>query len=288
MKKLISITFASFICLFTSFSHSVEIVTPEWTAEYLNQNFSGEGEQSLIEDYSEFYEEGEIAFDQDDFLSGVPKRLKWLFELLIPERLRSFSPFRSERSFLAHTKDSRKNFIFPADVVVQKLSFSNQKQIRGKITYIGFVALKYQYLVKKINREAIIQVRVHFRDASSSDIARLKNKFKSAADIWNRGRIPADFKYRFEFFVEQDPRKADFSVKLVNKTRGPYNMRWSRGWNSKTIAHELGHMMGLGDEYRTLSSKMDCLESSLMCASWTGNPMDQHYYHILRRIAGRR
>ena len=79
-------------------------------------------------------------------------------------------------------------------------------------------------------------------------------------------------------------KDAHFSVKLQDKTRGPYDTYWGRRWTSVVVAHEIGHMLGLGDEYETLSGKSYCLRQSLMCSSWTGDLMPFHYYHILRRL----
>ncbi|MCB0386731.1 MAG: hypothetical protein KDD43_15160, partial [Bdellovibrionales bacterium] len=88
----------------------------------------------------------------------------------------------------------------------------------------------------------------------------------------------------FRFKVETVEDLSHFSVSLKDSTRGPYNSSWSRAWRGRTIAHEIGHMMGLADEYKTISGEIDCLEDSLMCTSYRGTLWVHHYYLVLRRI----
>lgn len=72
--------------------------------------------------------------------------------------------------------------------------------------------------------------------------------FLQAAElIWES---EAGLGYNFEFSVAQTQSEADFTVKLSSDgSRGPYDKEWSLKWGVRTIAHEVGHMMGLDDEY---------------------------------------
>jgi M6 family metalloprotease-like protein len=107
---------------------------------------------------------------------------------------------------------------------------------------------------------------------------------REASLIWNQSAVVFDFPYSFLFEVVRDRSQAHFSVQVKDETRGPYDANWARDWNGKVIAHEVGHMLGLGDEYQTVSGQSDCYEPSLMCGVWSGSPMPHHYYFILRRL----
>ena len=95
------------------------------------------------------------------------------------------------------------------------------------------------------------------------------------------------FSYRFQFEVVEKREEAHYSVNVLDQTRGPYDQNWARNWSATTVAHELGHMLGIADEYQTLTSYQDCLKTSLMCSSANGSLMSHHYYFILRRLVFR-
>jgi hypothetical protein len=96
--------------------------------------------------------------------------------------------------------------------------------------------------------------------------------------------VQLEFKYDFVFEVVSEESNAHYSVKILDQSRGPYDQNWARNWSEVTIAHEIGHMLGLGDEYQTITGKVDCLRHSLMCLSSTGKLMEHHYYFVLRRL----
>ena len=157
------------------------------------------------------------------------------------------------------------------------------QRVEGKITYAGFFPKKYQY---DVSFSPIIEhsVRIYLIDATPQDMIDFKQKLKVAEEQWNQDRIEMDFDYAFSFAITTNQDDAHYSVKILDSTRGPYDRNWGRNWTAVTIAHELGHMLGLGDEYDTISGKTDCLTTSLMCASWSGNLMYHNYYFILRRL----
>ena len=115
-----------------------------------------------------------------------------------------------------------------------------------------------------------------------------------AAEIWHDSflrysdgfRSPFDLRFQFKLV---DRHGAFFNVRLVRPySRGPFDSEWSLAWTSRSFAHEMGHIMGLDDEYENNLHGGDaskCIQDSMMCRSSTGTPQDFHYYLILRRLA---
>jgi hypothetical protein len=207
----------------------------------------------------------------------------WLYEVIMPEALRLVSPDKAFKSFRVHLKDTYKIFPHPEEIQKKNLKITNH--VSGSITYVGFFRKKYKYDVM-ISPEGhyTLHVKVHLKKPTEIDKIEFRKKMQQATEIWNTGRVETDFSYSFLFEIVDDPKKAHYSVNVKDETRGPYDTNWARNWTSAVIAHEVGHMLGLGDEYETLSGNMDCLPESLMCSSWRGSLMKHHYYYVLRRL----
>ena len=247
----------------------------------------------LIEDYSHYYSSEGITYQSFDFIGEdentfvAEDDFKWLYELLFAQSDRLSYPKRSRKSFDVHLKDSFDNFPHPDEVLaLANPLLSKQKlSLGGTMIYVGIFPRAYKYDVfKQADGSLVIEVRVHFKTDDTYAIQRMERKLRKAAEIWNRGAPQLSFDYEFRFITTNDTDEAHFSVNLVDNSRGPYDVTWALNWNANTVAHELGHMMGLGDEYQTLTGTIDCLTKSLMCHSWYGDPMEHHYYHILKRF----
>lgn len=218
----------------------------------------------------------------DDQIDPLEAELQWLYEKIIPQDVIRDFPKESFKSFRVHLKDSFKNF--PEPELITKKNLKLAPVIQGTISYVGIVKKKYIYDVIVKNKTIIFNVRVHLKNPTATDLNDFKSKLDNAAQIWNSQKIKTDFDYQFQFELVTDETNAHFSVNVKDSTRGPYDENWSRSWTATAIAHEVGHMLGLGDEYQTLSGKTDCWRDSLMCESWTAPPQKHHYYFILRRL----
>lgn len=220
---------------------------------------------------------------EDPMLPADDHDYDWLYEKIMPEELRKISPNETFKSFRVHLYDTYKKFPDPSMIAANNLRAV--KDIKGSITYAGFVKKTYTYDVLQSSKgETIFRVRVFLKTDRASDWMQFEQKMQGAQDIWNAGRIQADFPYGFQFELTTKSSEAHFSVYVQDSTRGPYDTTWGRDWTANTIAHEVGHMMGLGDEYQTISGNMDCHRPSLMCSAWYGRPMFHHYYFLLRRM----
>ena len=192
-------------------------------------------------------------------------------------------PVESFKSFYVHLLDSDQNF--PEPKRIENANLKLIQKVEGTITFVNVIKKKYVYdILKTGDRAFVINVRVHLKDPVGEDLKIFREKLKAAEDIWNAGRVTTDFKYVFKFDLVESEAESLYSVSVLDTTRGPYDRIWGRSWTATVIAHEVGHMMGLGDEYQTLSGQVDCLTTSIMCSSWSGSLMKHHYYFVLRRL----
>lgn len=208
---------------------------------------------------------------------------RWLYEILFTVSDRLQFPSEAFKSFYVHLLDSNQNFPHPELMKAENLQ--RIENVNGLITYVNVIKKMYTYdVVATADASLVLNIRVHLKDPTPDDTTNFAAKLKAAENIWNQNRVLTDFDYTFKFDLVRTPEQAHFSVSVLDSTRGPYDRNWGRNWSATTVAHEMGHMLGLGDEYQTLSGKVDCLTSSLMCLSSTGTPLKHHYYFLLRRL----
>ena len=210
------------------------------------------------------------------------QQYRWLYEELIPQKDREAMPNESFKTFRVHLKDSFTQFPKPSEILFGNLK--SLDKVEGTILYAGLVRKKYKYDVVNSKEQLILNVRIHLQNPTENDSVNFSEKLKQAETLWNNSRVATDFNYSFKFELAAKTSAAHFSVRVLDTTRGPYDTNWGRNWTANVIAHEVGHMLGLGDEYQTVSGTMDCLMSSLMCTAWKGSLMPHHYYFVLRRL----
>jgi len=169
-------------------------------------------------------------------------------------------------------------------------------KVQGRVAFLSIAPALYRYRIssfEKINfggkKETGIKIsaQIYFENydkLNELDLALLQDRLDQAAEKW---QMFSPYKYPVKFHFTLAKEKSNEVISphlLVGKyTRGPYFLWWSSIWGYHTISHEMGHVMGLDDEYsNTPFRKMTkCDRNSIMCTS--GDPFPYHYYVIFRR-----
>lgn len=202
-------------------------------------------------------------------------------------------------------------------------------EIEGKRTYYGLIPKKYRYDVIEDakSNQLIVNVRMHFYPSKkylkkmestrgTEDkkyypdlepmMVEVKRNVKESELIWNK-QAPQGVRFKFE--MVENKRDAHYSIKLVTHFGALYDKFITAPAYASILSHEVGHMMGLDDEYSMITSNvlpvnslieyvdfkhagrdddystykdMRCNLESIMCLKETIYPY--HLDHILGRI----
>ncbi|MBL7716799.1 MAG: hypothetical protein JNL01_15140 [Bdellovibrionales bacterium] len=160
-------------------------------------------------------------------------------------------------------------------------------KIEGERIYHGFFKKKYRYdVIAEVpdsgagapsdQGSLTVEVRIHFRPSKGylKKAARLERKedlrwvlyptedhlndhidqaLNDAEMIWTNSMA---YGVRFRFVRVERPEDAHYSIKLVNFVGAEYDKFIVAPLDKEMLAHEIGHMMGLDDEYRMLGSNI--------------------------------
>ena len=207
------------------------------------------------------------------------------------------------------TRDSmRECSARPIDVFRQPVA--RPRRIVGEMAYLGVDPREYSYDISPATGAgALVEVRIMFLGPLARDkaiVARIQQKLDRAAAFWRHFSPDQQIEFRF-IAVTNDHDHPHFDVTLVEGSpRTPFDTAWGIEWTWHLIAHEVGHMLGLDDEYEQLRKTFGhivgaesewvtsptlkmryfrCNLHSLMCDSKgeSSTPQRYHYYLILRR-----
>jgi len=179
------------------------------------------------------------------------------------------------------------DLVFEFDRHLKKDDFN----IEGKIRYLGLVAKKYRYNVRALDDGSyVVSSKFFIKNRVSQDSRDLlQARLNEAAQIWE-SFSPFPFSVYFEFQLVEEKKDADFSINVkAGKSRGPYDTNWSLLWGARSFAHEMGHVLGLDDEYKNRpggGSTKNCSKESMMCNHYLKQAkfLKYHYYMIFRRL----
>ena len=187
-------------------------------------------------------------------------------------------------------------------------SRGRSRRIVGEHFYMHVDPREYAYDLS-VGDALDVEVRIQITGPLARDphvVASMQEKLTRAAALWTSHAPHGSMRFRFvaETSDSSDPH---FVVNLApGEPRTPYDVTWGADWGFHLLAHEVGHMMGLDDEYpqlrktlghalgqeprwrrdRTLRVEwLRCDLGSLMCDSKgeTSVPLAHHYYVIARR-----
>lgn len=193
-------------------------------------------------------------------------------------------------------RDSNDCRVHPKDVerLPQYLrSYGKPLIVDGNISYLGFFPGNYRYSLR-LGRNGTVEITApiffHSIDSkiSTSGLRIFIAKLAHAELIWNLYNT-YKFPVKFRFPLEERRRYSAISATLTEHDHsGPYMTQWTTGWTGNIVAHELGHVMGLDDEYANSlifsgDKFKECDLRSIMCNPPGGAPLAHHYYVILRR-----
>jgi hypothetical protein len=196
------------------------------------------------------------------FPNGAIKKVNADMSDIIKEWNMLFDAQNLKRDLSKHRSDWRK--VFP----IRKYRVH---KIKGTRVYYGAIPKKYNYTIKEdaASNMLIINVKMHFYP-SKKYLKRLgqgKEGYDSlevlkelvaenVEDAELRWNLQAPESVRFEFEVVDRAEDADYSLKLVTFFGALYDKFITFPAYSDILSHEVGHMMGLDDEYSVITSNL--------------------------------
>lgn len=200
--------------------------------------------------------------------------------------------------------------------------------IKGTRIYYGLVPKKYRYEIHEDAKTNTLTafVKMHFypsktylrkmkkfeaqKSPRQSDfppvdelLQKVKDNVQRSEDIWNL-KAPEGIKFKFE--MVDSALDAHYSIKIVSTIGALYDSFIMKPAPTDILAHEIGHMMGLDDEYSFVTDKLEvhhhlnyllkkdlpdeyntwkdmrCVIDSIMCLRET--VLDYHINHIFGRL----
>lgn len=259
-------------------------------------------------------------------------QLNWLFETDLKKEFDKTDDLEDEvyldwNCFFFKRSSERDSFnkLNPIDKVFNAKEFKNGVySIKGTIRYIGLVKKQYNYELIVKDGIATAKVKIYFKLSSELQkistqkylnyLDKLQDKMEKAQEIYNDRSLRH---LRFKFEIVGDINDAHFTpVLTTRKSSGPYDSKWSTTWNEHDFAHEIGHMLGLDDEYDNIGFRttafakslflskeervkikedhnmslfrfvksLRCDVTSLMCSERFGTIKKRHIYQIFNRV----
>ncbi len=208
------------------------------------------------------------------------------------------------------TRDTVSRACLPSPSVLFSRRYTGTVHVKGQVSYMDVAALPYSYDISP-DRDGhpVVTIRISFDGplaADAQNVGDIQEKLNRAAAIWTEA-APNDWVH-FRLVIVKLKEERAFSLELRSGCpRAPFNVALGLGCSPHVLAHEVGHMLGLDDEYDQISKTeghllgvdarwdldrrlklawFHCGPDSIMCDSRGADSQPQpfHYYVILRRF----
>ncbi|WP_234360063.1 EndoU domain-containing protein [Streptomyces sp. DSM 15324] len=127
----------------------------------------------------------------------------------------------------------------------------------GAIDIRTFEARRYRLPSGEFATSAVVRVYLErsfggSSFASDEQLERLRDSARAGVDaMWNTGhRLPDGDVFRLDLEFVTDPDTAHHTVTVYGHLERANHLEWGTNTRPNTIAHEVGHLLGLEDEYR--------------------------------------
>jgi hypothetical protein len=172
-------------------------------------------------------------------------------------------------------------------------------KIQGKRIFYGLFAKKYRYDIIQDPKQnkLIVHVKMHFYPAPKyvergqkyhstnhpdkkyyllpAELkAKVAENVLESEKIWN-SQMPREVGFKFE--VVENASDAHYSIKLVDYFGALYDKFITAPAYADILAHEIGHMVGLDDEYSPITSNLLPVNEMLEAVSVRHSKRDMDY-----------
>lgn len=207
---------------------------------------------------------------------------------VIEEWNKVFDQQHLERDKNQHRIDWKK--LFP-------ITKSKIHEISGKRVFYNLAVKKYKYRIIEdaLTNSLIVNVKMHFYPSKTylkraakgmkgydNEIKLMKDVRNNVAEterIWNH-QAPKGVKFKFD--MVDSAQEADYSLKLKSIFGALYDKFIIAPAYASILSHEVGHMMGLDDEYSFVTSNMLPVNSAIEMVSGHERHNDYTAYKDMR------
>lgn len=170
-------------------------------------------------------------------------------------------------------------------------------EISGKRVFYNLAVKKYNYRIIQdpLSNTLIVNVKMHFypsktylkRSAKGKEgylkedklMNTVRSNVMASERVWN---LQAPKGVKFKFDMVDTAEEADYSLKLTSIFGALYDKFIMAPAFSSILAHEVGHMMGLDDEYSVVTSNMFPVNSLVEMVSGHERHNDYTSYQDMR------
>lgn len=162
--------------------------------------------------------------------------------------------------------------LFPKQYHYDIIQDPEQNKLIVHVKMHFYPSKKYLKLTEKYHSTNHPDKKYYLQEAELKKT--VADNVKASEKIWN-SQMPEDVRFKFE--VMEHARDAHYSIKLVTFFGALYDKFISAPAYTDILAHEIGHMVGLDDEYSPITSNVLPVNSMLEAVSVRHAKRDMDY-----------